>query len=548
MSGYQRPEGGWRYDFKGMKTDGPADSIDAKKYPLAINIRSVQEQTVQTRPGYTLLFQAVEASPGQLAFSSGCPAVDPEIDMEYAFQFTTTGGTAPVSFALTGGSLPAGMSISPTGLLGGVPTESGTFPFQVTATDSGNPVQTAVLNCEVFIAGINSIVDATYTESSPRTVFEGGEAAEATRYLYILHADKLYRSMIQKYSAQPSDWSVWEEEAMPANATPWTRIYGNNVDGGTVLLSTNLKIATKSLCNIFVDPLPQADNPFTVYNLPEAVKPNGGFTCAFPPDFYTSGFALNIFPLTLLASAEKALAAISSLDDPYPNPAPCTTYQYFPTSNNLPEDIVWNRLKGADNVEQASRLIENMLAVGVGNKFARWFDEYTETAWSLLDCVDGDWKDIEYALGTDLFVAVGVGENQIMASSDFAQTFVNIPAPEGAVAVNPRIVYDPNMYTETTRGTFISPGWEVDGVAAVVLIPVNDDESLGTPILAGLPELPANTVLRAVALGNITEGALLVGTDGTNCIILSNPEGITAGTPATYDDWTLKTLEEAPFS
>src|SRR5262249_8170374 len=52
----------------------------------------------------------------------------------YSQTFTATGGTAPYSFALTG-SLPTGLSFtSPT--LSGTPTQSGSFPITVTATDA----------------------------------------------------------------------------------------------------------------------------------------------------------------------------------------------------------------------------------------------------------------------------------------------------------------------------------------------------------------------------------------------------------------------------
>jgi len=56
MPGYERPEGGWRMHFEGVKTNAPADAMEPTKYPYAQNIRSTQDRTVQTRPGYTELF------------------------------------------------------------------------------------------------------------------------------------------------------------------------------------------------------------------------------------------------------------------------------------------------------------------------------------------------------------------------------------------------------------------------------------------------------------------------------------------------------------
>jgi predicted outer membrane repeat protein len=54
----------------------------------------------------------------------------------YAQSFTASGGTAPYSFAVTSGSLPAGLSLSTGGQLTGAPTNSGTFAFTITATDT----------------------------------------------------------------------------------------------------------------------------------------------------------------------------------------------------------------------------------------------------------------------------------------------------------------------------------------------------------------------------------------------------------------------------
>ena len=56
MAGFQRPEGGWRFHFQGVKTNAPADALEATKSPYAQNIRGTKIQTVQTRPGYTQIF------------------------------------------------------------------------------------------------------------------------------------------------------------------------------------------------------------------------------------------------------------------------------------------------------------------------------------------------------------------------------------------------------------------------------------------------------------------------------------------------------------
>ena len=56
--------------------------------------------------------------------------------LSYSQTLTADGGTPPYTFAVTAGSLPSGLTLSPAGLLSGMPSAGGTFNFTVTATDS----------------------------------------------------------------------------------------------------------------------------------------------------------------------------------------------------------------------------------------------------------------------------------------------------------------------------------------------------------------------------------------------------------------------------
>lgn len=56
----------------------------------------------------------------------------------YAEQLTAVGGVAPYTWSVVSGSLPAGVTISPAGVLSGIPTVPGAFNFTVQVIDSAN--------------------------------------------------------------------------------------------------------------------------------------------------------------------------------------------------------------------------------------------------------------------------------------------------------------------------------------------------------------------------------------------------------------------------
>jgi hypothetical protein len=48
---FERPKDGYRFHFKGMKTNAAPDSLPPGKHPIAVNIRAVNDNSVETRPG-----------------------------------------------------------------------------------------------------------------------------------------------------------------------------------------------------------------------------------------------------------------------------------------------------------------------------------------------------------------------------------------------------------------------------------------------------------------------------------------------------------------
>ena len=67
----------------------------------------------------------------------------------YSKTFTQTGGVAPITFSISAGSLPTGVALAPSGMLAGTPTQNGTSPFTVQATDSGGQSNTRAFSLTV---------------------------------------------------------------------------------------------------------------------------------------------------------------------------------------------------------------------------------------------------------------------------------------------------------------------------------------------------------------------------------------------------------------
>lgn len=82
----------------------------------------------------------------------------------YSQTFTASGGTGPYSFSLVSGALPIGMSMSSSGVFSGTPASTGTYNFNVRATDSfgstGDKAYSLVVNGAAPVANnVSATVD-----------------------------------------------------------------------------------------------------------------------------------------------------------------------------------------------------------------------------------------------------------------------------------------------------------------------------------------------------------------------------------------------------
>ncbi|MBL8218632.1 MAG: putative Ig domain-containing protein, partial [Bryobacterales bacterium] len=117
-------------------------------------------------------------SSGFLNFVTPSPLPSGTTGTPYSNSFTMTGGVPPFTFALANGSLPAGLTLSSTGTISGVPFFNGTSTFDVAATDNnpesgGGPI-TVIRQYQLTITGAD--LPPIITTLVPSSTLAGGPA------------------------------------------------------------------------------------------------------------------------------------------------------------------------------------------------------------------------------------------------------------------------------------------------------------------------------------------------------------------------------------
>jgi hypothetical protein len=91
------------------------------------------------------------------------------VGVAYTLGLAATGGTPPYVWSATG-SLPPGLTVSPAGTISGTPTTTGTFNFNIVASDSATPAQTVqrALSIVVSLPQITGLTIAVPANPAPQ--------------------------------------------------------------------------------------------------------------------------------------------------------------------------------------------------------------------------------------------------------------------------------------------------------------------------------------------------------------------------------------------
>ncbi|WP_160861951.1 putative Ig domain-containing protein [Shinella kummerowiae] len=134
--------------------NAPYSNFSATGLPdgLSISTTGVISGTPTAAGNATVVITATDSSGGNGSYTSTASATlaiavptitispvtlsNAGIGVSYGAAVTSTGGLAPVTFAVTAGSLPPGLALDPGGVISGTATGGGTYNFTITATDS----------------------------------------------------------------------------------------------------------------------------------------------------------------------------------------------------------------------------------------------------------------------------------------------------------------------------------------------------------------------------------------------------------------------------
>lgn len=125
------------------------DGTASRRYRTPIRVTTIGTHTITfqatDKQGHVESTKKVTFSIKKPGFLVTSIPQDGTVGAPYTQTLASTGGIAPVTWALTSGKLPPGLTLTSTGVISGTPSESGTYSFTVKATDKTRETTTSYL-------------------------------------------------------------------------------------------------------------------------------------------------------------------------------------------------------------------------------------------------------------------------------------------------------------------------------------------------------------------------------------------------------------------
>ncbi|MEI7925274.1 MAG: Ig domain-containing protein, partial [Chloroflexota bacterium] len=94
-----------------------------------------------------------------------------QVGVAYSQMLVAANGTAPYTWSNPSGTLPAGLTLTSTGAINGMPTSAGTSTFAVQATDGVGAVATQVLSISIASSGALTVTVSALPAGQVGTVY-----------------------------------------------------------------------------------------------------------------------------------------------------------------------------------------------------------------------------------------------------------------------------------------------------------------------------------------------------------------------------------------
>jgi len=148
-------------------------------FPITVTATDASGCTA-TGPTYTLIIICNSITVTNPVVNTGT------VNVAFSQTFTQVGGVGATTFSLASGTLPAGLTLNPsTGVLSGTPTQKGTFPIVVRATDSNGcanngPTYNLTIGCQVITVTNPATNTGTVNVAFSQTFSAGNAIAPVT--------------------------------------------------------------------------------------------------------------------------------------------------------------------------------------------------------------------------------------------------------------------------------------------------------------------------------------------------------------------------------